>query len=231
LRILPDDATGTVAAHRLVAWERADESAGHSVARLERLPRGWRCHGTEVLAGPRELLSCWFRVDLDSDWITREVEIRAVAAGGQRTLLMSADDQRHWQVDGRHDRQLDGCIDVDVAATPLTNTFPIRRLRGLDVGEQATAPIAWVDVPDLGVTRVEQTYRRLADVDGLEAWEYRDPSHGPFVLTVDADGLVVTYEGFARRVAASADDEHAPEGAPIASDTAAAGAVVRPRRP
>jgi len=156
-----------------------------------------------VLAGPRELFSCWFRVEVDDGWTTREVEIRAVAAGGQRTLIMSADDQRRWQVDGRHDPQLDGCIDVDVAATPLTNTFPIRRLRGLDVGGQATVPVAWVDVPDLNVTRVEQTYRRLADVGGLETWEYRDPRHGPFVLTVDADGLVVTYEGFARRVAAT----------------------------
>ena len=200
---MPHDNEETVSVPRLVAWERADESAGHSMARIERLPRGWRCHGTEVLAGPHEVLSCWFRVDLDEDWITREVEIRAVAAGGQRTLIMFADDQRRWQVNGRHHRELNGCIDVDVAATPLTNTFPIRRLRGLDIGGEATAPIAWVDVPDLGVTRVEQTYRRLADVDRLEAWEYRDPRHGPFVLTVDADGLVVTYEGFARRVAAT----------------------------
>jgi hypothetical protein len=191
----------TVPAVRLVAWQRVDESAGHSVARIERLPLGWRCHGTEVLAGPDELLSCWFRVDLDENWMTREVEIGAVAPGGQRTLIMSADGQRRWQVNARHDPELTGCVDVDVAATPLTNTFPIRRLRGLDVGGSATGPIAWVDVPELGVTRVEQTYRRLADVDGLETWEYRDPRHGPFVLTVDADGLVVNYEGFARRVA------------------------------
>ena len=66
-----------------------------------------------------------------------------------------------------------------------------------------TTPIAWVDVPDLGVTRVDQTYRRLPGVEGLAAWEYRDPQHGPFRLTVDTDGFVVTYEGFARRVAAT----------------------------
>ena len=89
---MPHDTEGTVSVPRLVAWERADESAGHSMARIERLPRGWRCHGTEVVAGPQELFSCSFRVDLDHDWITREVEIRAVAAGGQRTLIMSADD-------------------------------------------------------------------------------------------------------------------------------------------
>jgi uncharacterized protein len=154
-----------------------------------------------VLAGPYDLLSCTFRIELDDDWITRDVEVHSVGPGGQRTLTMSADDRRRWQVDGRHRPQLDGCIDVDVAATPLTNTFPIRRLRGLALGQQVTTPIAWVDVPDLGVTRVEQTYRRLPDHDGLEAWEYLDPSHGPFALTVDTDGVVVTYENFARRTA------------------------------
>jgi hypothetical protein len=53
------------------------------------------------------------------------------------------------------------------------------------------------------VTRVDQTYRRLPDVEELAAWEYRDPRHGRFRLTVDTDGLVVSYEGFARRVAAT----------------------------
>jgi hypothetical protein len=204
---VPSTMTGDITeidvGHRLVAWERVDESAGHSMARLGRLPRGWRCHGTEVLAGPRQLLSCWFNVDLDQDWVTREVVVGAVADGGRRTLTLSADDRRRWKVNGRHHPDLDGCIDVDVAATPLTNTFPIRRLAGLEVGGQVTTPIAWVDVPDLGVTRVDQTYRRLPDVEGLAAWEYRDPQHGPFRLTVDTDGLVVTYEGFARRVAAT----------------------------
>jgi hypothetical protein len=199
---MPDSVAGPASGHRLVAWERADESAGHSMARVERLPGGWRCHGAEVLAGPDELLSCWFRVDLDDDWVTREVEVGAVARDGQRTLTMSADDRRRWQVDGRHRPDLDGCVDVDVAATPLTNTFPIRRLGDLDAGRPVTTPIAWVDVPSLAVTRVDQTYRRLPDVAGLPAWEYSDPHHGAFVLTVDADGLVVGYEGFARRVAA-----------------------------
>jgi hypothetical protein len=76
-------------------------------------------------------------------------------------------------------------------------------LAGLQGAGQVTTPTAWVGVPDLGVTRVDQTYRRLPDVDGLEAWEYGDPQHGPFRRTVDTDGLVVTYEGFARRVAAT----------------------------
>jgi len=92
---------------------------------------------------------------------------------------------RTWTVD----------VDVDVAATPLTNTFPIRRLAHLAVGRSVTSTVAWVDVPALGVTRVEQTYQRLEDRDELAAWRYSDPTHGGFVLTVDTEGLVVDYEG------------------------------------
>ena len=188
---------------RVGAWERIGDSRGSSLARVERRPGGWRCHGAEVLAGPGELLSCWFSVDLDPGWITREVVVGAVGAAGERSVRLSADEQRRWRVDGEHRPELDGCVDVDIAATPLTNTFPIRRLGGLQVGDRVTTPIAWVDVPVLGVTRVEQSYRRLPDLDGLAAWEYRDAQYGPFLLTVDEDGLVVGYEGFARRVASA----------------------------
>jgi hypothetical protein len=50
------------------------------------------------------------------------------------------------------------------------------------------------------VTRVDQTYERLGDQDGQARWRYSDPLHGAFVLTVDAEGLVVDYAGFARRI-------------------------------
>jgi hypothetical protein len=156
-----------------------------------------------VLTGPEELLTCWFRVDLDPGWVTREVIVGAVGTGGERSVRLSADEHRRWLVDGEHRPGLDGCVDVDIAATPLTNTFPIRRLAGLGVGDQVTTPIAWIDVPALAVTRVEQSYRRLPDAGGLAAWEYRDPQYGPFVLTVDEHGLVSDYEGFARRVASA----------------------------
>lgn len=180
----------------LLAWTRTDEHRGHSMARVEEVAGGWVFLGSEVIAGPEEILSCSFRVLLDRDWRTREVEVRSVSALGERSLALRADEQRRWWRNGTPDAALDGCVDVDVAATPLTNTFPIRRLAELGAGDAVTTPVAWVDVPALGVTRVDQTYRRL----GTHRWRYSDPLHGAFVLTVDDDGLVTDYEGFATRV-------------------------------
>ncbi len=183
----------------VLAWERADDHAGHSLARREALADGWLFHGSEVLVG-EDTLACWFRVRLDAAWMTREVQVVSLSATGERRLDLVADERRVWTVDGRHDPALDGCVDVDVAATPLTNTFPIRRLSGIRLDSPVTTPVAWVDVPALAVSRVDQTYERLGPVGAHQRWRYSDPLHGAFVLDVDHDGLVVDYEGFARRV-------------------------------
>ena len=180
---------------RVVAWQRSDDQRGHSVARVAPAPDGWTCHGTEVLAGPDVVLSCTFRVDLDAVWRTAHVEAEVVDADGARALVLDATDGR-WTRNGDLAPDLAGCTDVDVAATPLTNTFPIRRLADLEVGAAQTLAVAWVDVPTLTVTRVEQTYTRLA----AHGWRYHDAEHGAFELTVDDDGIVVDYEGFATRV-------------------------------
>lgn len=118
----------------LASWVRDDDQHGHSLARVEQDADGWLVHGTEVLGGPVELLTCSFRVRLGPDWRTREVEVTTLAQPGERHLRLRADRQQRWWHDDQRAGDLDGCVDVDVAATPLTNTFPIRRLASLDIG-------------------------------------------------------------------------------------------------
>ena len=185
---------------RTVSWARTD-GPGHGIGRLVGTVDGWRAHGHEGLAGPADLVACSFSVELDHGWLTRAAEVRSLARDGQRELRLEADGTGSWTADGLPRPDLDGCLDVDVAATPLTNTFPIRRLAALRAGEQVSLPVAWVQVPSLEVARVQQTYRRLAAGQAADAWQYADRAHGAFRLEVDADGLVVEYEGFAARVA------------------------------
>ncbi len=181
----------------IVAWERTDDR-GLSIARRERLEDGWLFHGSEVLVGD-EALSCHFSVVVGSDWVTRRVAACTISAVGETRCVLEAVDGR-WTVDGAARPDLDGCVDVDIAATPLTNTFPIRRLAAVAADEAFTSPVAWLDVPALRVSRVDQTYQRLGGDHGLARWRYHDPLHGAFVLTVDDEGLVVDYERFARRI-------------------------------
>ncbi len=183
---------------RMYAWQRSDESTGYGVARVSAIDGGRRYQGTEVLATPAAV-SCSFTIDVTHESRPVRAIVRAFSAAGSRVVELGTDGWR-WTVDGTHRPILDGVTDVDVAATPLTNTIPIRRLGHLGVGEEAVMAVAWIDVPTLVVRRVQQTYTRLEPVDGMDAWRYEDLDHGGFTLLVDADGVVVDYQGFATRV-------------------------------
>lgn len=179
---------------RAYAWRRADDGQGHSFARVTGIDGGWRFDGTEILVARRRPIRTDFTVYVDSGWLTRTVHVSTLTTI-ERRLMLEADEVRRWSRGHRPEARLEGCLDVDIAATPLTNTFPIRRYADLEVGEARTSVVAWVDVPSLRVERVEQTYRRL----GEREWEY-SAGRRAYRITVDADGIVVDYEGFATRV-------------------------------
>jgi hypothetical protein len=188
----------------VVAWQRIDEAVGHAVARLERTGAGWLAHGQEVVVGGDGSYGCSFAVELADDWTTTHAIITTIDREAPRAAELRRDGTNHWWRDGERALELDGCRDVDVAAAPFTNTFPLNRLRDLPIGDRWTAPFAYVEVPSLRVTRVNQTYTRLPDPTDDEhaaaAWQYHDESYGPFLITSDAHGLVLDYEGLARRI-------------------------------
>lgn len=182
---------------KTVAWRRlGPDDEGHSVARIEERPEGWWTLGEEVLLAPEGAIGCRFEVELGMDWLPTKVIAASVGAHGSARLTMWRDASAHWFGPDGEMAELSGCLDVDIAATPLTNTYPIRRYAAMAAAEFRTAPVAWVEVPSLRVERVEQTYTRV----GRTEWRYGDPQHGTFRITVDDDGLVVDYEDFAQRI-------------------------------
>ncbi|OLL28912.1 transcriptional regulator [Burkholderia sp. SRS-W-2-2016] len=129
-----------------------------------------------------------YAVRCDSQWRTRYAWLKIVGGG---ELELHGDGNGRW-----HDGHglalgaLEGCIDIDIAATPFTNTLPIRRLQ-LAEGERQPIEVAYISTPDLQVTRAGQAYSCIA----LNR-EYRyEGIFRDFVanLTVDGDGLVIDY--------------------------------------
>ena len=140
-----------------------------------------------------------YEIRCDGRWRVREV--RAGAPDLERPVPeLLADGEGHWKRGGGEPvPELDGCIDVDISATPFTNTLPIRRL-GLEPGESEELTVTYVRVPELLVGPERQRYGCLeAQVEGglyrLEAL----PSGFTAELPVDADGLVIDYPGLFRR--------------------------------
>jgi uncharacterized protein len=154
---------------------------------------GWRLAGLVTAAYDGAPLDVRYLVEVDADWRTRAVSVEMDLLGPTRTLALERDDEQGWSIDGQPAPDLDACVDVDLGVTPSTNTLPIRRL-GLEVGDERELEVAWVGFPELRVEAGRQTYRRLAE----HRWRY---SSGSFAaeLTVDDDGLVVTYGQDLRR--------------------------------
>jgi hypothetical protein len=93
---------------------------------------------------------------------------------------------------GDPDRLFDA-YDVDLYASPLTNTLPLRRLKPA-VGDTFTIVAAWVMLPSLAVVASEQTYTVLAP--GRVRYQ-----SGTFTADIDVDDefYVVNYPGLGSR--------------------------------
>jgi hypothetical protein len=133
-------------------------------------------------------------VSCDDEWRTRYVFLADAASG--RTLELTATGRGHWATgDGRGLPELRGAIDVDISATPFTNTLPIRRLE-LALGESAEILTAFVVVPELRIMPDPQRYTRIGPrtyrFESLDTDFTRD-------ITVDDEGLVLEYPGLFSR--------------------------------
>ena len=103
-----------------------------------------------------------------------------------------------WRVDGAAAPHLDGCFDVDLESSALTNAFPVHRL-ALSVSERAAAPAAYVRT-DLFVERLDQDYLRAPDHESHQVYRYAAPAFAfTCSMLYDESGLVLEYPGIATR--------------------------------
>ena len=182
---------------RQVMWSRSDAPG---MEHLALIMRNGEAEADGVVLGVENGAAFRLRYEVrcDSRWRVRRVGINFV--DDRQGLSLTADGEGRWfDASGAAVPALDGCVDVDITATPLTNTLPIRRL-ALKQGESAAIKVAYVTIPDPGVTPDEQRYTCLeADAAG---GRYRFEQLGSgftAVLQVDADGLVEDYPGLFER--------------------------------
>jgi uncharacterized protein len=140
-----------------------------------------------------------YEVRCDERWRVREVWV-ATPDSERPVLELLADGEGHWKRGGGEPMpELDGCIDVDISATPFTNTLPIRRL-GLQPGKSTDVDIAYIRVPELLVGPERQRYGCLEVRTDSGHYRFEAlPSGFTASLPVDGDGLVIDYPGLFRR--------------------------------
>jgi uncharacterized protein len=194
---------------RALLWTRTDTAGAEHVAFDDR--RGLTARGVQVAVDPVPY-ACRYELYTDEAWATARFEATAEGAGWSRTVRLERAAGR-WRVTTAEQGDLDGALraagrvaapmpgiedadrladayDVDLYASPLTNTLPLRRMGMVDF----TITAAWVLLPSLAVVASEQSYTVLGDNRVRYA-------SGSFRADLDLDEqqFVVRYPGLAQR--------------------------------
>lgn len=196
-----------------ILWRRVDTDGCDHVLVDDR--SGLRVRGVAVAADPLPH-TCHYELATDERWATLRLEVAAEGAGWRRTLSLERTGGR-WRAATSEEGGLGGALaaaglpevgppgtqdldrladalDVDLAAAPLFNTLPVRRLRllGATPGTEHRLTMAWVLLPSLEVQPSEQVYTVL----GERRVRY---ASGTFTadLTLDEAGFVTDYPGLA----------------------------------
>lgn len=181
----------------VAAWRLHEAHEGFEVVSIDVGPDGIRLSGTSVGVEDGAPWSFRYVVEIDPAWHARRGSIES-ADGGR--LILESEGPGRWLVDGSHAPALDGCLDIDLEGSALTNTAPVHRL-GPAVGDRAEAPAVYVRTNTLNVERLDQTYQRVPHEGDGFLFEYASPLFDYEAdLTFAADGLVEDYPGIARRM-------------------------------
>ena len=180
------------------AWQHRDARMGFEVVYFQPASRGYHINGCTTAVEDGQTWMVSYAIRLDETWTTRSARITGRSASGARHVRLKADGLGRWRVDGEAASHLDGCLDVDLESSAMTNALPVHRL-GLHVGARAHAPAAYVRALDFSVGRLDQEYVRCAD-EGRHRHDYAAPVFDfACRLGYDESGLVLDYPGIAVR--------------------------------
>jgi hypothetical protein len=175
---------------KTIRWEPAD---GNGLEHLEVDLRRAGIVAESALAG--EGFGAVYRIECDAAWNVTRVVVKRI---GGATLDLLSDAQGHWtDSNGTPRDDLAGCIDIDISATPFTNTLPIRRLK-LAEGERRVIRVVYIALPELTAAPVEQAY---TCIERDRRYRYEGiTSRYTAELPVDTDGFVMDYPALFRRL-------------------------------
>jgi len=180
-------------------WQHRGARSGFEVAYFTAWPHGWCIDGTTTAIQDTQTWVVTYRIEVDAAWVTRSARITARSVEGPRETLLESDGAGRWLVDGERAPHLDGCVDIDLESSAMTNALPVHRL-GLAPGTRADAPAAFVRVLTLAVDRLDQAYRRIPDEAAHQRYDYAAPAFDfTSRLVYDESGLVIDYPGIALR--------------------------------
>lgn len=173
---------------------------------LRESPAGVRADGVVLGCRDDRPFRLRYRLQLDARWRVRTVVLERLGEAGE-TLVLSADGAGRWHtVDGQELDALADCLDVDISATPLTNTLPVRRLSWRP-GQSVELKVVYLEAPEFAVRAVRQRYTCLTRDAHGGRFRYQGLDSGVEAeIDLDADGLVRAYGNLFGRLECGIND-------------------------
>src|SRR3954451_4677982 len=138
-----------------------------------------------------------YEIKTNKKWETVFVEVKSINGNKVKHLRFENDGKGNWYENGKQADLFKGCVDIDIALTPFTNTLPINRL-ALSSGMEQQIQVIYFDVLKHRVKRVPQKYIRLSDTE----YRYENvPNDFEAKIKVDEQGFVVDYPPLFERIA------------------------------
>jgi uncharacterized protein len=182
------------------AWAHRDARSGFEVAYFQPHDDGHLLTGATTAVEDGQSWIVDYEIQVDVGWRTLSARVTGRSTTGARTRLLETDGEGRWRIDGEPALHLDGCLDVDLESSAMTNALPVRRL-DLAPGEHAAAPAAFVRAGSLAVERLGQHYRRRTGPGGEQVYDYAAPQFDvSCVIRYDEAGLALEYPTIAVRV-------------------------------
>ncbi len=103
-----------------------------------------------------------YEIVCDPEWRVRHVSVSLV--GDDRGIELSSDGNGNWSDESGARDEFRGAIDIDISATPFTNTLPIRRLK-LGTEQSADILTVYIHLPELGITPTRSAIPALRPAD------------------------------------------------------------------
>ena len=153
-----------------------------------------------VIIKEDEPLRIYYEIYCDIYWKVKSVNIKRFSHE-LRSIFITSDKQGIWKDErGEEIEDLKGCIDVDISATPFTNTLPIKRL-ALKEGEHSNIRVVYIDVDKFILRSMNQKYTNISsNLEGAK-YKYENLESGfNEEIFVDKDSLVVDYPNQFKRI-------------------------------
>ncbi|MEA3319554.1 MAG: putative glycolipid-binding domain-containing protein [Bacillota bacterium] len=137
-----------------------------------------------------------YYVELDEHWLTKRFSINVDKIN---SLELHTDGDGNWfNTDGESIDSLKGATDIDISATPFSNSLPINRINW-SIYQIENFHMVYISFPSLEAKKVPQSYQYIRKEGELRYFKYRCYDYET-IICVDTNGLVVNYPNTFSRI-------------------------------